>query len=110
MRAGELRHRIEWTTPTVNRNSLGEYVETNASPFGEGGACMAAIRPTSARETMLAGSTLAQEVTHIITMRYTPYLKPTSRITFGDRVFNITGIINVDERDIELQVLAKEAS
>ena len=109
MRSGDLRHYISFSTPPTTRNALGEFVESESSGH-DGGACMAAIRPTSARETMLAGNTLAQGVTHVITMRYTDRIKPTSRITFRSRTFEVTGIINVDERNIELQVLAKEIS
>lgn len=103
MDAGRLRHYIQVKRPTTTRNALGEPVQTFASV----GGFQAEIKPTSARERLMNNS-ITTEVTHVITMRYAPDVSEDCRIAFGDRTFEIVGIVNVEERNVELQILAAE--
>ena len=46
--------------------------------------------------------------THRITTRYWPNVTADMRLLYGTRIFTILSIINPEERNITLQILAKE--
>lgn len=97
--AGTLRHAV----------TFEERVET-PMPSGETGIAWVLfanaqvnIRPVSAKELMEHGQ-IAHQVTHVITMRYLDGVRKDHRILYGDRVFQIAGIVNVEERNRVLQL------
>lgn len=104
MNAGDLRHRVTIQSQTPTVNAIGERVP---GAWTDVTTVYASIRPASAKEVAYYQA-IQLETTHAITMRYTPEMKPDRRLKFGTRVFNIAGIVNVDECDIELRVLAYE--
>jgi SPP1 family predicted phage head-tail adaptor len=48
------------------------------------------------------------ELTHIVTIRYIVGLNPTMRIKYCDRYFQVSYIINVDEKNREQQIYCTE--
>ena len=106
MRAGNLRHTI----------SIQEETET---PDGQGGfslswddvsgmdAVPAAIWPLSAKESLDAMK-LELQVTHKVRIRYRSGITAKNRIKFGTRIFNIISLINFEERNKQLDMLALE--
>ena len=103
MNAGRLRHRIEIQRATEGRNQHGG-VEEDWQPIA---TRWAAIQPFRARE-LFAAQQVQSQVTHRIWMRYFEGLQSTDRIKFGQRIFNIDGIRNIDERNRELEVFCME--
>ena len=67
------------------------------------------ITPLSGRETFKA-SKIQSEVTHSVVMRYLAGITPKLRIRFGDRYFDIKSVLNVEERNIELNLLVEEGA
>ncbi len=69
----------------------------------------AEIKPLSGREQLHAMQ-LEDAVTHRITIRYRSDVIPTTkwRVLFGTRTFNIRSVLNVDERNKFLIMLADE--
>lgn len=65
------------------------------------------MEPISGRE-FWAGHQVQAEVTHRIRMRYLPGVRPTMKVFFGEREFEIESIINWQERNIDLQLMCKE--
>ena len=104
MNAGDLRHRVTIQQATNIDNGAGDVV---VSAWADVATVWAEVRPTSARER-LAQQQVTQEVTHLVSMRWTPAIAKDRRLKFGTRIFNIGGIINVDERNIELRLLCSE--
>lgn len=102
MRAGILKQIIEIQRYTETTNDFGE-VEQSWSTFL---TTRAEIKPLTAKE-IFASNTLISEVTHKITVRYEVDIKPTDRVVFKDKVFNITGVINVNENNTVVEILAK---
>ena len=103
MDAGRLRHRIEIQRAATGHNPHGgvqEDWQTLATRW-------AAIEPFRARE-LFAAQQVQSQVTHRIWMRYFAGLQSTDRIKFGERIFNIDGIRNIDERNRELEVFCME--
>ena len=103
MRAGQLRHKISFQQLTVANDTWGHSNETWTDMV----TTYAAIWPIRGIEKLEALK-LDNEVTHKIRVRYNSSLTPKMRIRFGTRYFNISSIINVDERDIYQEVIATE--
>jgi SPP1 family predicted phage head-tail adaptor len=103
MKAGSLRHRVIVQEYVETLNSYGESVKT----WSELTQVDAAVEPLAGREYFHAQQTKA-DVTHKVTMRYTPYVAPAMRIVFGTRIFHIASVRNADERGIMLELICKE--
>jgi len=106
---GKLNKRVTIQTPTQTADGMGGFsvVWTDLATI------FAGIWPVSAAE-MVRSMQATMEITHRIRIRYQRYeIKPSYRIKFTDtvkgaRYFNITSIVNPDERQEWLDILAKE--
>lgn len=103
LRIGNLRHRITFQVPITTVNEIGEEV-TGYSDFK---TVWAAIEPLHGRE-FEEGNKNSNEVTHRIKIRYTPGLSGDMKIIYKNREFDIQSIINVNERNRELHIMAIE--
>ena len=66
------------------------------------------IRPLTGRELFTAQQRAA-EVTHFITMRHPGLtVTPEMKLTYGSRTFDILSVLNLEEMNVTLQILAKE--
>lgn len=104
MKIGKLRNRIT-IEQVVETQDLDGSVLESWSFFVN---AQASIEPISGREYFAAQSTQA-EVTHRITMRYLAGITPKMRIVYGTRIFEILSVINVQERNRELQLMCRES-
>ena len=106
MRAGELRHKVEIWKYSATADDSGELIETWAKDC----TCWAAINPLQGIEKYQAQRIDATVTTEII-MRYIKGLTPRDRIKrcSDGRTFEITSIINLNERNIELRMMCKES-
>ena len=68
----------------------------------------ASIEPISGREYFAAQSTQA-DVTHRIRIRYFSGIVPKMRVSYNSRIFDILSVINVGERNRELQLMCRES-
>lgn len=103
MRAGKLRNPVTIQQPVETPNSYGE-PETTWILFAQ---AWASIEPLQGRE-YLASAGIRSEVTTRIRMRYVEGVTTKMRVLFGDRQFDISAVINVDERGRELHLMAVE--
>lgn len=103
MNAGKLRHRITIQAPIERENDYGERAVTWID-FASVGAD---IRPLSGRELVMAQQ-IESLVTTSIQMRFYPGLNPKMRIVYAGRIFEIASIINILERNRELNILCHE--
>lgn len=99
------RHKLVIEHQTVvGVNSLNQPVydwATFATVWGE-------VDPLKGRE-YIASKQAQAELTHRITIRYIPGIKPTMRIKWGERIFEIDGPpINPYESNYEIQLMCKE--
>lgn len=67
----------------------------------------AGFEPVRGREFFAAGR-IDAETTHVVYMRHLAGLDETMRINWNGRIFDIQAIINVDERNRELEITAIE--
>lgn len=101
MNPGRLNRRItiqELSTAIV-RDAYGAVVPT----WEDTDEIWAARRPLSASEQVQSGQVYS-EGTVLFTMRYRA-LKPTARISYGKQIYNIKSIVDVGDRQTELQIL-----
>ncbi len=104
MRIGRLRHRI-----TIQEYKLIGRDEYNSPIMGWGdfATVWASVEPISGQEYW-ASSQVQAEVTHRIRVRYLSGVRPTMRVQFKERTFEVESIINWQERNIDLQLMCKE--
>jgi len=103
VRSGRLRHRIRLKSPIQTPDGMGGITKT----WGTVGVYWASIEPLRGREYIESHLENA-EVTGKIIMRYLAAINPAMKIEYGNREFEILSVINVDEKDRELQLMVKE--
>lgn len=108
MRAGSLRHTVAVQQATETGDGMGGFSTSWANVTGMG-AIPAAIWPLKSAER-LDSMKLEEQVTHKIRIRYRSGITAKMRIYWSDtaKTFNIVSIINPDERNILLEMLATE--
>lgn len=100
---GNLRHRIVLKKPVMVKDSIGQEVEE----WQDAGTVWASIEPLSGKEYFNARQ-VNSEITTKITIRYIKDLDSHWVVHLGQRVFNILSVINIEERNIYLQLLCSE--
>ncbi len=103
MRAGELRRQITVQRYSETQNDYGEVIKDWFDLF----TTRASVRPISGKEIAINHS-IVNELTHKIFIRYRANIKPSDRVLFKDRIFNIASVINYDEKDISIELLCRE--
>ena len=103
MRAGRLHKKILIESVSEVRDSRGETTQTWSTTI----TTRAAIAPLRGREYFEAHQE-NREVTHKIIIRYQSGITPKMRINFNGRYFDIESIINVEERNRELNLMCVE--
>ena len=103
MRSGTLRHKVTIQTMTDGKDAVGSPTET-ASTLAK---VWAAITPLNAGEVFRADH-FEGDVTHRIRLRYRAGITPKMRVIYGSRTFDIRSVLNVDERNRELELAVTE--
>lgn len=105
MRAGKLRHRVEFHSDTPTQDDFGQSIESWTSYM----TVWAAIEPLEGRELLLAQQVNA-EVTIRVRIRYDSgnTVSPEHRVIVGSRTLEIVNVINPSERDEKLTLMCKE--
>lgn len=108
VRSGELNRRVTLQQRSSAQDSFGEPVASWTDVM----TLWAGIQPLSGRELELAQK-LASEVTHRITVRYQASLADTRvvagmRALYKGRVFNIQAVMNEDEANVLIHLMAGE--
>lgn len=104
IRAGKLRHRVEIRRATEARDDFGGVVQSWTLVAKR----WASVDPLRGRERFAAQQVQA-DVTHKVRLRYTESLMPTDRIVHDGRTFEIGAVLNVSERDREMELLCTES-
>jgi len=105
MRAGMLRHRV---TIQSNDDSTQDALGQPQDSWSTDSTSWASISPLNGRELEYAKATHA-DTTHKITIRYVAAITPEKRIQHNGRTFNILSVIDVDEMNEKLILMAKES-
>lgn len=100
---GEMRRLVEYQSyEVVDRDRNGGEIREWATQF----TAYAAVRPLSAKELFYAGGQQGQTQYRIF-MRYRPGVAQEGRLRLWDgRLLDITSVINTDERNVYLDIVA----
>ena len=98
-----LNKRITIQTKTTTSDGFGSHNEVWANLA----IVWAEINPISNKNVFEANK-IDDKTTHIITIRYYTSLTTKDRIKYGDRIFNIIGIINPLENNKIMQIKVEE--
>jgi len=105
MRAGRMRHAVCIETPVEVPNEFGEPVKQ----WKQLGQVWAGIEPLKGNEKFSAMQ-VQSDVDSRIVMRWTDCVdKMTTkdRIVFGKKIYDIKDILNIDERNREVHIMAR---
>jgi len=106
---GQKRHLITLSNPgTAVPDGDGGYTEVQAALSPS--QVRAEIKPATARdlENVVGASTVISTATHVVTIDYHPQVTTKTQVTFGTRVFEVTGVGNPEERNIDLVLVCQE--
>ena len=104
MRICPLRHRAELQTKAVTADAGGGL---DVDAWIPERTIWCGIKPISVVQR-LENMRRDSIVTHEIKARYADDIDTTKRIVYKERAFNIEGVLNADERNRELTLLASE--
>lgn len=104
MEAGQLRHRVQWLSVTETATN-GKITNTETSQ----GTFWAAVKTLSSTESNTSNKVQATKQ-HEVTMRYVGNIKQKDILVFNARRLQVTGVDNVDNRNIELIMTCVEVS
>ncbi len=106
MQIGKLRSRIQiQSVDNSSRNALGEPVEAWSTITD--GTVWAQIQPIVGNEAFLAEQ-VNSTVTHKITIRSLSTVTAKHRVLFGDRIFDINSVRDIDERTEQMVLRCSE--
>lgn len=105
MQIGKLRHYVDLQSSSDVPNEVGEREKT----WTTFASVWASIEPLSGRK-LLQYQHLNAELSHRIVIRYNSSVTSKCRIVFGTRIFDINVVKNLEERNIYLEILGKEAA
>jgi SPP1 family predicted phage head-tail adaptor len=98
LKADDLRHRI-----TLQRATTSSVVGQHVQSWSDVATYWAKVTPKSGTENPSEEGTGAN-VTYTVQMRFVSGITPKDRFHFNGRTLNIESVINVDERNIELEI------
>lgn len=103
MRGGTLRNLFTVQEPTTTLDAYGQPVKT----WVNSGTTWGAVTSLSGGESLSEAGTTADR-NHNITVRFYERLNAGWRLVLDARVFEITAVINLDERRQQMNVAARE--
>lgn len=103
---GEMRHRVTFQSLSRTRDASGQKV---LGGYVDVVTVWARIKTASIHEAK-RGQQVESQASHVLTIRHREGLDSTMVVKFGSRRFNIIGIINVDELDIQNDVYCTEVT
>lgn len=101
----KFNHRLQLQQVTQTPDGAGGYTESWALVS----SLWASIDPIRGREKM-QGMQLETPITHKIFCRYNSAVTTKKRFLLGSRVFNIVEVLNIEEQNQFLEILAVEGS
>ena len=98
-----MNHRIVIQKQEIVKNEYGERIEV----WEDFRRAWAEVRPTTGR-TFWSAQQINSEITHQVVMRYVSDIKPSMRVIFKSRTFEILQLMNLNEGNELLQIMCKE--
>jgi SPP1 family predicted phage head-tail adaptor len=100
VKGGKLRKRVQYQESTDTVDDNGQLLRAWNTVY----TCWGEIRALTGREAMTA-TQLKGTVLHTVTIRYQGSMPtPLGRLLYGARIFNITSVLNPDERNRQVDL------
>lgn len=103
MNPGRMNSYLTYQLSTIARNALNEGIETWTDMF----SCWGEVEPVSGRE-YFAGQAVQNDASIKIKVYHRRDISTRGRWTLGNRIFEITAVINVMEQNREIYCLCRE--
>ncbi len=103
MQAGKLRHRVTINQKATTRDAAGAEIEA----WTTFDVVWGSVEPMRGQE-YLEANRIGAAVDTRIRIRYLSGVLPSMQVVFGAHTYNIVSVINVGERNIEMQLMCKE--
>lgn len=104
--ASRLKHQITIQQPTRTSDGMGGFTQV----WNTFATVRAAVEPLRGKE-QFEHQQIQSSITHRIRIRYRSGITPKMRIQFeGTRYFHIHSVINIEERDREMQLMCEEVA
>ncbi|MGL5328164.1 MAG: phage head closure protein [Peptostreptococcaceae bacterium] len=104
MNVGRLKHKITIQEKTKEKNGYGELKEIWTNVYTDR---RVEIKPVTGK-SFWSAQQINSEITHQVITRYADRIKPSMRIVFKGRVFEILYVMNFNEAEKYLQIMCKE--
>jgi len=104
LRAGQLRHRVKIQSATQVQSASGEVTRT----WTTDAVVWASVDPLTGRE-FIDAQQVSAGLSHRVRMRHRDGVSPKMRIEHDGRTLQVESVMNVGERNRELELLCKEA-
>lgn len=104
MRSGDLRHMVTVESMTRTSDGMGGWTEAWTTVA----TVRAAIWPKRMVEQVETEKKTAT-ITHQIRVRYLDGIDEDCRVVFGDRVFEVISVLNVEERNKTFDLMCEES-
>lgn len=101
--AGKLRHNVTWQEKIQAPDGGGGYTYTPNDVV----TTRAFIKPISTNERFFAQK-IESDISHRIYIRYRTDINPAMRINYGGRLFQVKGIMDIEEQNKWLEISAVE--
>ncbi|MED4354074.1 phage head closure protein [Schinkia azotoformans] len=102
MNAGLFRHKIVIQSFSEKKDELGQILKEWTNTYN----LWAMIRTIQGTEYIEASATQNQDTTRFV-IRFMKNIEPTMRIVYKNKIYNIISVINDDETDKTLTIIAK---
>lgn len=103
MKCTKLTKRIKLQQLGANKNEYGEVEED----WQDVATVWAEIRPVTGR-SFFEAQQINSEISHQVIIRYRPGIKPSMRVLYGMRVFDVLYVMNFNESNESIQLMCKE--
>ena len=103
MEIGKLRHRISVEKYTETRGTTGQVLKS----YTESTTRWAQIKSLTTRE-LLQAQQIHAEITHEVWLRHPLDITAKDRVNFENRIFEILGVVNINEEKRFIKLLCKE--
>ncbi|ADU95291.1 phage head closure protein [Geobacillus sp. Y412MC52] len=107
MNPGLFRHRITFQKCDENATNENGFPLEDSQRWQDVKTVWAMIKTLQGREYYEAATTQNENTVRFV-IRYTTGINPDMRIKYKDRTFEILSVINDDEQNITLTIIAKE--
>lgn len=104
IRPEQLKHTVSIQQQSATQDSYGEPVDTWTDVLT---GIYAFVDPTGGNE-FYAAQKINAEATYNVWLRYASGIKPSMRVVYGNKYFNIMYVQNIEERNKWIRLVCKE--